>query len=176
LPPHYFLDYSDPDVLVLRRQDGSFVATFSARGATREGILETAEEDYWRQHNPLAEQQGPRAPSEDTPGQALEVEPREKVGWEEFMEMERRTLEERKDGQLRRALGRVLAGESQEELDRLAREDEQRAQAGLVELLREGERLYKHIEELTPEDRMGRVRAERARTLWLQGRLEKKDR
>jgi hypothetical protein len=31
---------------VLRRQDGSFVAAFSAQGATREGILEAAKEDY----------------------------------------------------------------------------------------------------------------------------------
>ena len=44
----YYLDESDPDVVILRRQDGSFVAAFSARGATREGIVETAEEDYGR--------------------------------------------------------------------------------------------------------------------------------
>ena len=43
---HYSLDESDPDIVVLRRQDGSFVAAFSARGATREGIEETAKEDY----------------------------------------------------------------------------------------------------------------------------------
>ena len=42
----YYLDESDPDVLVLRRQDGTFVAAFSAEGATREGILEAAKEDY----------------------------------------------------------------------------------------------------------------------------------
>ena len=42
----YRLDESDPDVVVLRRQDGSFVAVFSARGATREGILEAAKVDY----------------------------------------------------------------------------------------------------------------------------------
>src|SRR5215216_6024974 len=30
LRPTYFLDESDPDVLVLRRSDGSFVAAFSA--------------------------------------------------------------------------------------------------------------------------------------------------
>ncbi len=42
----YHLDESDPDVLVLRRQDGSFVAAFSARGATKEGIVEAAKEDY----------------------------------------------------------------------------------------------------------------------------------
>jgi hypothetical protein len=44
----YHLDESDPDVVVLRRQDGSFVAAFSAQGATREGILEAAKEDYRR--------------------------------------------------------------------------------------------------------------------------------
>jgi hypothetical protein len=31
---------------VLRRQDDAFVAAFSARGATREGIVEAAKEDY----------------------------------------------------------------------------------------------------------------------------------
>ena len=46
LPTHYHLDESDPDVVVLRRQDGTFVAAFSARGATREGILQAAKEDY----------------------------------------------------------------------------------------------------------------------------------
>jgi hypothetical protein len=43
---NYFLDESDPDIAVLRREDGSFVAAFSARGATREGIREAAMEDY----------------------------------------------------------------------------------------------------------------------------------
>ena len=42
----YYLDESDPDIVVLRRQDGAFVAAFSARGATREGIVEAAKEDY----------------------------------------------------------------------------------------------------------------------------------
>jgi hypothetical protein len=42
----YYLDESDPDIVILRRQDGSFVAPFSARGATREGIVEAAKEDY----------------------------------------------------------------------------------------------------------------------------------
>jgi hypothetical protein len=43
----YYLDKSDPDVVILRRQDGAFVAAFSARGATREGIVEAAK-DYGR--------------------------------------------------------------------------------------------------------------------------------
>lgn len=42
----YYLDESDPDVVVLRRQDGTFVAAFSALGATREGLAEAAKEDY----------------------------------------------------------------------------------------------------------------------------------
>jgi hypothetical protein len=42
----YYIDESDPDVVVLRHQDGSFVAAFSARGVTREGIVEAAKEDY----------------------------------------------------------------------------------------------------------------------------------
>jgi hypothetical protein len=57
----YFLDESDPDVVILRRQDDSFVAAFSARGATKEDILEAAKEDrreLIRAHtNPLLGQQ-----------------------------------------------------------------------------------------------------------------------
>ncbi len=34
----YYLDKTDPDIVILRRQDGAFVAAFSAGGATREGI------------------------------------------------------------------------------------------------------------------------------------------
>jgi hypothetical protein len=44
----YYLDESDPDIVILRRQDGAFVAAFSAIGATREGIVEAAKEDYGR--------------------------------------------------------------------------------------------------------------------------------
>jgi hypothetical protein len=44
----YYLDNSDPDIVILRRQDGAFVAAFSARGATTEGIVEAAKEDYGR--------------------------------------------------------------------------------------------------------------------------------
>jgi hypothetical protein len=44
----YYIDKTDPDIVILRRQDGAFVAAFSARGATREGIVEAAEEDYGR--------------------------------------------------------------------------------------------------------------------------------
>ncbi len=62
---HYILDEADPDILILRRQDGSFVATFSAAGATKEGIVEAAMEDYrtlvWPhegKHGQTAEEEG----------------------------------------------------------------------------------------------------------------------
>ena len=42
----YYLDESDPDVMVLHRQDDAFVVAFSARGATTEGIVEATEQDY----------------------------------------------------------------------------------------------------------------------------------
>jgi hypothetical protein len=42
----YYVDESDPDMVILRRQDGAFVATFSASGVTKEGIVEAAKEDY----------------------------------------------------------------------------------------------------------------------------------
>jgi hypothetical protein len=42
----HYLDESDSDILILRRQDDSFVAAFSAQGATKEGIREAAMEDY----------------------------------------------------------------------------------------------------------------------------------
>ena len=44
----YHIDESDPDIVVLRRQDGSFVAALSAHGVTREGIVQAAREYYSR--------------------------------------------------------------------------------------------------------------------------------
>jgi hypothetical protein len=54
----YYLDESDPDVAILRRQDCTFVAAFSAQGATKEGIVETAKEDYEQLIEACAAQQG----------------------------------------------------------------------------------------------------------------------
>ena len=45
LPPGYYLDESDPDIITLRRADDTFVAAFSAQGAIREGIIEAAMQD-----------------------------------------------------------------------------------------------------------------------------------
>jgi hypothetical protein len=43
----HHLDESDPDIFLLRRQDDAFVAAFSARGVTRQGIVEAARKNYW---------------------------------------------------------------------------------------------------------------------------------
>jgi hypothetical protein len=59
-------------------------------------------------------------------------------------------------------------------LDRLAQEDQSRAEEGLVEVLQEGERLFKHIDELTPDDVPGRARAERVRISWIKARQERR--
>ena len=42
---NYYLDDSDPDIVILCRQDDALVAAFSARGATKEGIVEAAKQD-----------------------------------------------------------------------------------------------------------------------------------
>jgi hypothetical protein len=62
----YYLDESDSDLVILRRQDGAFVASFSARGATREGFLEAAKEDYRQLVEAYAaQQQGQEGDSEE---------------------------------------------------------------------------------------------------------------
>ena len=61
LPESYYLDESDPDILVLRRGDGTFIAAFSAQGASREGIVEAAREDYGDMMARLQQKEGKRA-------------------------------------------------------------------------------------------------------------------
>jgi 23S rRNA A2030 N6-methylase RlmJ len=88
------------------------------------------------------------------------------------MHTERTQLAERASGKMRRAIGRVLDGESPEELERIAAKDQRLARAGLVQLKR-GERVfYKHLDELRREDRLARIEAERETTAWLRGRIE----
>jgi hypothetical protein len=96
--------------------------------------------------------------------------------WEQYMEVERRELEQRRNGQLGRAIGRALPGESPEELERIAEEDQRKAEEGLVEL-RSGDKVwYKHIDELTREDRPARIDSENARAAWIQERLRRQTR
>lgn len=92
--------------------------------------------------------------------------------WEKYMEVERLELEQRRNGQLGRALRQALPGESQEELDRVATEDQRRAEKGLVELRAGDEVWYKPIDDLTRADRQARIDAENARTAWIKARLD----
>lgn len=97
----------------------------------------------------------------------------EQALWDRYMEVERRELEDRKNGELAKALGEALPGESQQELDQLAADDRQRAERDLVELRRGDEVWFKHIDELTREDRQARIEAQRHRIDWVQERLRK---
>jgi hypothetical protein len=98
------------------------------------------------------------------------------AAWEHYMEAERKDLENRRNGLLRRLLDGPLPGESSEELEALASEDEVRAEHGLVELFSpEGEVYYKHIDTLSPEDRSERVAAEGARVEWITERTRTRD-
>ena len=95
-----------------------------------------------------------------------------RAAWERFMQTERRELELRKDGQLRRLLGEPLAGEQPAALERLADEDRRQAEDGLVALMGMGKVYYKHVEELVPDDMLARGAANALRTNWLKERRD----
>ena len=68
------------------------------------------------------------------------------MGWQEFMVMERRLLDERRQGKLREALGVPLAGETQEQLERIGERDRLMARHGLVALVgADGRTSYRYI-------------------------------
>lgn len=168
LPQGYRLEY-DPDALILRRVDGSFAAVFSVRGGTGEAIVRAVEDDRrgWPAYF---------GPEEYAASARRLVETRAGHPWERFLRTERRALEARRNGRMARALTRRLPGEPQEELDRRASEDRRRAEEGLVELRNErGEFSWKHVEQLSPEDRMDRIRAQLARIEWLLERQSRRN-
>ena len=102
-------------------------------------------------------------------------EARHKQAWGRYMEAERREVEMRREDHLARILGPALPDESAEEIERITEEDRLRAQEGLVELMDEsGEITYKHIDELTPQERTARTRAEGARIKWIAERQAKR--
>jgi ABC-type glutathione transport system ATPase component len=91
--------------------------------------------------------------------------------WDEFMEMERACIQEHASGKMARALGHALPGETQEELERIAAEDQRLAQQGMVKLKSRQRVYFKHIDELTREDRKARIAAEREQVDWLMKRV-----
>jgi hypothetical protein len=97
------------------------------------------------------------------------------MGWEEFMQMERRRLWERCQGKLRKALGVALADESVEELERIGEEDQLRAEQGLVLVMGQGGKIfYKHIDALSTLDMRFRTAAEWLEEAWLKERLARR--
>jgi hypothetical protein len=87
--------------------------------------------------------------------------------------MERKRLRERREGKLRRALGRPLPGESVEQLERICEQDRRMAEQGLVALLGAGGRIsYKHVEDLSSLDMHFRTAAEWLMVDWLKKRVE----
>lgn len=102
---------------------------------------------------------------------AHEVDRAAEAARERFYESERSLLERRREGSLAGELGGPAPGESEEELWWLVMEDQDLAEEGLVELRRGGKVWHKRVEDLTLEDRQGRIEAENARAAWLTERL-----
>jgi hypothetical protein len=72
--------------------------------------------------------------------------------------------------------GRALPGESPEELQRIAEEDQRKAERELVELRSGDEVWFKQIDEITKDDRPARIESENARAAWIQERLRRQPR
>ena len=97
------------------------------------------------------------------------------MGWEEFEQIERQQLRERREGKLRRALGNPLPGESVEQLDGIGEQDRRRAEQGLVAVMEWGDRVsYKHLDDLGRLDMNARTVAERVVVEWLKERVERR--
>ena len=96
-----------------------------------------------------------------------------RMGWEGFLQTERRELARRREGHLRRALGFPLAGETAEQLDRKGERNRAKAERGLVTIADEnGAITHKHIDDLSRLDMQSRTAAEWVTAKWLQERLE----
>jgi len=84
-----------------------------------------------------------------------------KHAWLRYLAAEREALMLRANGLLAHALASVQPGESKEELELMAAEDEHLAREGLLQLIGEdGSTSLKHIDDLTPDDVPARRRAE----------------
>jgi hypothetical protein len=84
----------------------------------------------------------------------------ERQGWEEFIRLERKRLEERREGKLRGALGEPLPGETKVQLDKIGEEERARAELGLVAVVgAEGRTSYRYIHALDRDDMEDRLAA-----------------
>jgi len=140
------------------------VGAFSAQGVSEQAVLRSVEDDC----SGLPAYTGPQEHADSV---RRMVKTRLGSSWERFLRTERRMLQVRKNGQLAKTLAWRLPTESREELDRMTSEDRRTAEKGLVALRSEEAKLsYKHIEELSTDDRVDRIRAELARIEWLMER------
>jgi len=95
------------------------------------------------------------------------------MGWQEFMRLERRRLEERREGKLRRALGDPLSDETLEQLERMVVRDRFRAGHGLVAVVgEEGRASYRYIDALDRDDMEDSLAAKLLEAGWLKQREE----
>ena len=156
-------------MLTLRRQDGLPVGRFNARAAKTRCVLRVIEDD--RRGYPQY-----CGTEEHAESVRRYVRVRMESPWERFVNTERRMLEARRKGQLAKALLRALPLESQQEIDRMTSEDRRSAEEGFVELRsEEGALSYKPLEQLVPEDRQDRMRAELKRLEWLLERQKRRN-
>jgi|SRR5215217_5254017 hypothetical protein len=95
--------------------------------------------------------------------------------WQDFMRMERRRLDERREGKLREALGEPLSGETVKLIDRIGAEDRLRACQGLVAIVgADGRTSYRHIDALGRDEMEDRLAAEWLEQGWLKKRVERR--
>ena len=93
------------------------------------------------------------------------------------MRTEREQIRQRREGKLRRALGRPLPDESIELLDGVGERDRVRAAQGLVPIMGEGSRIsHKHVDDLSKLDMRFRTAAERVMVEWLKERVARRKR
>ncbi len=135
-------------------------------GELRDGPHRNEKADQWQED--LVRKRAQKRKRE----RAEEKSRAQQAAWELFMQTELRELGLRKGGQLARLLGEPLPGEPPAALERLALEDQRQAQEGLVALMSKGKVFYKHVEELSQEDRPARIAANRSRTTWLKERQD----
>ena len=97
------------------------------------------------------------------------------MGWQEFMRLEHRRLEERRAGKLRRALGDPLPGETKAQLDRIGETDRIRACQGFVAVVgSDGRASYRYIDALGGDDIENRLAAQCLEEGWLKQRAKRR--
>src|SRR5215218_5385086 len=135
-------------------------------GELRDGPLHDESAQQWQEDLPRKRAEERRQAQQEQRSQAR------LAAWKEFMQEERRELELRKGGPLARMPGEPRPGEPRAEMLRLASEDRNQAEEGLVALMSDGEVFYKHLEDLSEGDVPARIAATSSRTAWLKEQQE----